>query len=91
MTYAAVSGIARIQHVNAGEVFEIDPDELDFEAIGADERNMGKEIHHQAELEHPKLGTLIWGLWEYPVGFENMTETEIGPHTLLENIDYVAH
>lgn len=88
MTYVAASGTARIQHADTGEVFEIDSDELDFEAIGADERNMGPEIHHQAELEHPELGTLTWGLWEYPVGIENMTETEIGPHTILEDIDY---
>lgn len=88
MTYVAASGTARIQHADTGEVFEIDADELDFDSIGADERNMGPEIHHQAELEHPELGTLTWGLWEYPVGIENMTETEIGPHTLLEDIDY---
>ena len=88
MTYVAAFGTARIQHADTGEVFEIDADELDFEAIGADERNMGLEIHHQAELEHPELGTLTWGLWEYPVGIENMTETEIGPHTILEDIDY---
>lgn len=88
MTYVAASGTARIQHADTGEVFEIDADELDFEAIGADERNMGPEIHHQAELEHPELGTLTWGLWEYPVGIENMTETEIGRHTILEDIDY---
>jgi len=41
MTYVAASGTARIQHADTGEVFEIDADELDFEAIGADERNMG--------------------------------------------------
>ncbi|OAN61541.1 hypothetical protein A7X12_23355 [Sphingomonas sp. TDK1] len=88
MTYVAASGTARIQHADTREVFEIDADELDFEAIGADERSMGPEIHHQAELEHPELGTLTWGLWEYPVGIENMTETEIGRHTILEDIEY---
>jgi len=88
MTYVAATGTARIQHAATGAVFEIDADELDFEAIGADERNMGPEIYYQAELEHPELGTLTWSLWEYPVGIENMTETEIGSHTLLEEIDY---
>lgn len=88
MTYVAATGTARIRHADTGEVFEIHADELDFEAIGADERGMGPEIHHQAELEHPSLGLLSWNLWEYPVGIENMSEAEIGEHKLIDDIDY---
>lgn len=88
MTYVSASRTARIQHAQTGEIFEIDADELDFDAVGSDERNMGPEIHHQAVLEHPSLGTLSWDLWEYPVGAENMTETDAGEHTVLENIEF---
>jgi hypothetical protein len=88
MTYVAANGIARIRHASTGEVYEIDADELDFQVIGADERNMGPEVYHQADLEHPALGKLVWGLWEYPIGIENMQETDVGEHELLEDISY---
>lgn len=88
MTFVAVKGTARIRHYGKGEVFEIDADELDFEAVGADDRNMGPEIHHQADVEHPELGRLVWSLWEYPIGMENMQETDVGDHELLENVDF---
>ena len=88
MPSAAASGPARIRHATTGAVYEIEADELDFEAIGADERNMGPEVHYQADFEHPELGTLAWGLWEYPIGIENMQETDVGEHELLEDISY---
>jgi hypothetical protein len=88
MTYVAATGTARIRHAETGEVFEIAAYELDFQAVGADERNMGPEVHHQADVEHPELGTLVWGLWEYPIGIQNMQETDVGEHELLEDISY---
>ncbi|MEZ5654913.1 MAG: hypothetical protein R3E04_03325 [Sphingobium sp.] len=88
MTYVSANGIAQIRHAQTGEVYEIDADELDFQAIGADERHMGPAVYHQADIEHPALGTLVWGLWEYPIGIENMQETDVGEHELLEDISY---
>ena len=49
---------------------------------------MGIEIHYEAVLEHPQLGELKWGLWEYPVGIENYSETEAGGHQVLEDLSY---
>lgn len=81
-------GRARIRHVATGEIFEIDAGELDWEAIGSEERQMGPENAYSAVVHHPELGQLTWGLWEYPIGVENMVETEVNGHELLENIDF---
>lgn len=82
------SGVARIRHKATGDVHEIESDELDWDAVGADERQMGAEIHYEAVLEHPELGELTWGLWEYPVGIENYSSTDVGGHELVEDLDY---
>lgn len=82
------SGVARIRHKATGEIHEIDSDELDWDAVGGDERQMGPEIHYEAVLEHPELGELTWGLWEYPVGIENFSRTDVGDHEIVEDLGY---
>ncbi|MBB4120736.1 hypothetical protein [Martelella radicis] len=64
-------GIARIRHASTGEIFEIVSDTLDWNAVGGDERSMGSEIHYEAAINHPELGDLTWGVWEYPIGIES--------------------
>lgn len=81
-------GAARIRNKLTGAVFDIQAKELDWQEVSADERQMGPEICHQAEFEHPELGTLSWSLWEYPQGMENDRETDVGGHELLSDIDY---
>jgi hypothetical protein len=71
-------GTARIRHHATGEIHEIESDELDWDAVGGDERQMGSEIHYEATVEHAELGEISWGLWEYPVGIENHRETNAG-------------
>lgn len=82
------SGAARIRHKTTGEIYEIESDELDWNAVGGDERQMGPEIHYEAVLEHPELGELTWGLWEYPIGMENYSDTSAGDHELIADLDY---
>lgn len=82
------SGVARIRHVSTGEIFEIESNELDWEAVGGDERQMGLEIHYEAAIYHPELGDLTWGLWEYPIGIENHHITDVGKHEVMEDFDY---
>ncbi|RUV41226.1 hypothetical protein EOD29_24050 [Mesorhizobium sp. M1A.T.Ca.IN.004.03.1.1] len=82
------NGIARIRHSATGEIYEIESDELDWDAVGGDERQMGSEIHYEAVIDHPELGELTWGLWEYPVGIENYHATNAGPHEIIEDFDY---
>jgi len=81
-------GVVRIRHASTGEIFEIESDELDWDAVGGDERQMGPEIHYEAAIDHPELGDLTWGLWEYPVGIENHHVTDVGKHELIEDFDY---
>jgi len=82
------NGNARIRHNTTGQVYEIEGDELDWDAVDGDERQMGPEIHYEATIEHPELGELTWGLWEYPVGIENNHETNAGPHHIIADFDY---
>jgi hypothetical protein len=56
------NGTARIRDHATGEVYEIESDELDWDAVGGDERQMGQEIHYQAMVEHAVLGELTWSL-----------------------------
>lgn len=86
MAYA--NGTASIRHADTGQVYEINADELDWDAFDGDEREMGSETFHSATVEHPELGTLMWEVVEYPVGTENMKETDVGPHTVVKNFDF---
>lgn len=88
MIHVYGKGVTRIKHAKTGEVYDISADELDWDAIGSNERQMGPETHYQAALEHPQLGLITWNIWEYPIGGENMQETDVGEHVLIENLDY---
>lgn len=81
-------GTAQIRHRETGEIHEIESDELDWDAVVGDERQMGSEIHYEAVIDHPELGELSWGLWEYPIGIENYHITNAGPHEVIEDFDY---
>ncbi len=81
-------GTARVRHKTTGSIHEVESNELDWDAVGGDERQMGPEIHYEAAIEHPELGTLTWSLWEYPQGIENYRQTKLGEHELIEDFDY---
>lgn len=79
------SGTARIKHRDTGKIYEIGSGDLDWEVVGSDERQMGPESHHEAVVDHPELGLLKWGLWEYPVGSKNHQNTDTGGHELVDD------
>ncbi len=81
-------GTARIRHAESGAVYEIDCNELDWDAVGGDERQMGPETHFEAMIEHPELGKVTWGLWDYPAGVQNYKNTDAGEHTVVKDFDY---
>lgn len=81
-------GTAKIRHAETGVVYEIDGNELDWDVVDSDERQMGSETHFEAMIEHPELGTVTWSLWEYPVGVENYKNTDAGHHTVVKDFDY---
>lgn len=81
-------GTARIRHSATGDIYEIESDELDWDAVSGDERQMGQEIHYEAMVNHPELGKLTWSLWEYPAGIDNFHETNVGAHEVIEDFDF---
>ena len=82
------NGTAKVRHAVTGEVYSISADELDWQDAGGDERPMGPAFHYEAMVEHPELGLMSWGVWEYPEGAENMTESNVGQHILVEDFDF---
>lgn len=81
-------GTATIVSKDDGQAYSIAADELDWQNVSADERQMGTEIQRQAELDHPDLGPLTWSLWEYPEGVQNHSETNARGHTVTQDFDY---
>lgn len=82
------NGIAQIQHAETGVIYTIESDELDWDQIGGDERDMGSELHYEAIVQHPELGLLTWGLWEYLIGLESHKGTDVGHHTVVQNFEF---
>jgi hypothetical protein len=81
-------GTARIRHNITGTVFDIQGDELHWDVVSVDQRQMGPEVCFEAEVEHSRLGSLSWSLWEYPRGVENARESKVGHHEIIEDFDY---
>jgi hypothetical protein len=82
------NGMARVKNKSTGAIFDIENDELEWNVVSADERQMGPETCFQATVEHPDLGTLSWSLWEYPQGIENYRESNVGGHEVVEDFHY---
>lgn len=82
------TGVAIIEHAQTGRRYHFPADELDWDQEGTGERQMGDEIRHWAELEHDDLGSLVWEIYEYPVGAENYSETNVGKHKLIQDVHY---
>lgn len=80
-------GIARIQHSETGDEFEINSNLLEWGVVGVEERQMGPETHYEAAFEHEALGPLSWGIWEYPVGALNTTDIDVGDHRVLQDFE----
>jgi hypothetical protein len=81
-------GVAQVRHATTGTVYTISSDELDWNASGEPGGDMGDQLLYRADVEHDHLGTLTWELWEYPVGFQNSRDQNVGPHALLRNFDF---
>lgn len=82
------NGIASIEHIDTGEIYEIHPDELNWETKIDSQKGMGSEFIYTAKLEHEELGDLTWTVSEYPEGAENSKETDVGQHILVDDFDY---
>ncbi|MDB9375459.1 hypothetical protein [Nodularia sphaerocarpa] len=87
------TGIAELTILETGEVFEVSPDDLDWDSYCSDsDRGMGAELHHYAtitfESEQGDYGVeATWNIWEYPIGIINYTKTEVEGGKLLQDFD----
>lgn len=50
--------MARGRQATAGEIFEIDANELEWTKFASEERQMGPEIGYSAVVKHSALGQL---------------------------------
>lgn len=71
---------------------EISKDELDWEIVEADEREMGTEFLHEAELpieceQCDEELTVTLRIWEYPEGILNMQEITVDDGEIIEECD----
>lgn len=80
-------GTARVRHAQTGKVYELDAAGFEFTPSASEARGMGPETTHEAIINHPQLGELRLTVWEYPVGVENHRDFDVGPHTLVEDIE----
>ncbi len=83
-------GIARLKIPETGEVFQVYPDDLEWEIVEADERQMGPELYYCAKFslysEQEEFEVEVeWNVWEYPIGDINHTDFEVRDCELLEN------
>lgn len=81
------SGTAKISRASDGLIFEVDREEVDWEAVGGSERQMGPETEYRAEIQHDELGLLTWSLWEYPAEVVNLVSHDLNGHELVSDFD----
>lgn len=82
------TGQAIIKSKDDGKSYVIHANEIDWDQVGADERQMGPEVHYRGNLEHPELGNLSWFASEYPIGMFNDADQDINGHTLEANFNF---
>ncbi len=82
------TGQAVIKSKDDGQSYVVKANDLDWNQVSADERNMGSEIQYLGHVEHPELGTLSWSAWEYPVGMFNDSDQDINGHELETNFTF---
>lgn len=82
------TGQATIRSKDDGRNYVIQANDLDWNQVGADERQMGLEVQYLGEIEHPVLGRLTWSVWEYPIGMFNDSDYDVNGHTLSANFNF---
>lgn len=71
---------------------KLSKEELDWEIVEADEREMGTEFLHEAQLpiesdQCDEEFTVTLRIWEYPEGILNMQEISIDKGEVIEECD----
>ena len=71
---------------------DLSEEDLSWEVVETDEREMGVERLHEAEMEKEIEGSqeplvITFRVWEYPEGFLNMQEIEVSEGEVVEECD----
>jgi hypothetical protein len=83
-------GTAKLKVLETDEVFEVHPDDLEWELVDADERPMGAELYYSAAFyfysEQEGFEVKVeWDAWEYPIGTIECVNVECDGCELLED------
>ena len=83
-------GTAKLKILETDEVFEVNPDDLEWELVDADERSMGAELYYSATFyfHSDQEGYEVkveWDAWEYPIGTIECVNVECDGCELLED------
>lgn len=78
-------GVAIIRHSETGKLFEIEPDEIDWEVVASEERDMGPDRLWSASTSRDELGDIRWEMSEYPEGFLGELVPDLNGHELMQN------
>ena len=81
----STTGSAIVRHSDTGELFKIEPDEMDWEVVASDERDMGADRLWSASTSRDELGDIRWEMSEYPEGFLGELVSYLNGHELVQN------
>lgn len=79
------TGVAIVRHSETGAKFEIEADELDWEVVASEERDMGPDRLWSASTNRDELGELRWEMSEYPIGALGQIVHDINGHELVQD------
>ena len=83
------SGKVIIKISKTGQTYEVEASDLDFQQVEVTEREMGPEIHYEANIEHLRpgdgKGPFTLSVWEYPEGAYNYHEFDIEKDEVVED------
>jgi len=89
MTRPYADGTARIRDKATGIVHNVEGGSLVWDSQDTgEERGMGHEVEHRGSVDHEVLGEIVWIIYEYPEGAENMLDHDLNGHELVEDFDY---
>jgi len=81
-------GTAKFKVERSGRIVQVHAADLEWDCHGSGERQMGTEVVHTAEADIDGFN-VQWELWEYPVGVQNHSDTQVPKGLeLIENISF---
>ncbi len=86
--HVEATGTATFRVNATNVVVTVSASDLDWDCQGNGEGDMGPKLVHSADFDVDGH-TVTWSIWEYPVGVENYTKTDVPDGlTKLTDFDY---